>query len=223
MLGWAAVAIAGLALFAALGGGVYAASQAKIDGHAVRAGSMPGNRLIPGSVPGNRLRAGSIPAEKLAPGSVTGAQIDVATLAQVPSAVHAENADRAHEAARALRAEAAGNADRVNGHSAGCGAGTRQFAGACWQREANATARDAPAAAAYCAGQGGELPAALALAAFAEQPGIDLDVGDEWSGDIAGASGPDLYSVAVVSSEAEIDFELSTTSRKFRCVIPLVR
>jgi hypothetical protein len=218
--GWAAVAIACIALFVAFGGGVYAAT--KIDGHTIRAASLPGNRLIPGSVPGNRLRTGTIPADKLAPDSVTGAQVDVATLGQVPSAVHAANADSAREAARALSAESAANADRVNGFSAGCAAGTRQFAGACWQLTHSEAALEAPDAADSCADQGGELPAALALAAFSQQPGVVLAVGDEWSGEIGLPSGPDLYNVATVSSEAEVDFELSTEKRKFRCVIPLV-
>lgn len=220
-----ASAIAGLALFVALGGGVYAASEdrnRKLDGHKIRAGSLPGNRLIPGSVPGNRLRVGSIPASKLAPGSVTGAQVDVATLGQVPSAAHADNADRAGEAARALRAESAANAERVNGFGAGCAEGRRQFAGACWQLEHSATARNAPDAAAFCAQQGGELPAALALAAFAQQPGVVLAFEGEWSNDLTNASGPNGYAVLTVSSSAVIDAELSTESRKFRCVTPLV-
>ena len=218
--GSAALALACLALFVALGGGVYAAT--KIDGHTVRASSLPGNRLIPGSVPGNRLRTGSIPASKLAPGSVTGAQVDVATLGQVPSAVHATAADRAQEAARALRAEAAGNAERVNGFSAGCEEGTRQFAGACWQLEHSAAPLEAPDAAASCAQQGGELPAALALAAFAKQHDGVLAVGDEWSGDLSTFSGLDKYGVVTVSPESKLASVISTETRKFRCVIPLL-
>ncbi|MDX6622597.1 MAG: hypothetical protein QOE75_529 [Solirubrobacterales bacterium] len=215
-----ALAIACLALFVALGGGVYAAT--KIDGHSIRAASLPGNRLIPGSVPGNRLRTGTIPASKLAPGSVTGAQVDVATLGQVPSALHATSADGAREAARALSAESAANADRVNGFSAGCASGTRQFAGACWQLAHSEAALEAPAAAASCAAQGGELPAALALAAFSEQPGVVLAVGDEWSGDIPIISGTEIYGVATVSASSEVDSAPSTEKRKFRCVIPLL-
>jgi hypothetical protein len=214
--------IACVALFVALGGGVYAASQARIDGHAIRAGSLPGNRLAPGSVPGNRLRAGSIPASKLAPGSVTGAQIDVATLAQVPSAVHADGAGRAREATRATRAEVAASAERVNGFSAGCAAGSRQFAGACWQLEHSEKALDAPDAAASCATQGGELPSALALAAFAQQPGVALAVGDEWASGLTNFSGVDKYAVTTVSPEAQISSVASTSTRKFRCVTPLV-
>ena len=217
---WAALAIACVALFVALGGGVYAAT--KIDGHSIRAASMPGNRLIPGSVPGNRLRAGTIPASKLAPGSVTGAQIDVATLGQVPSAVHATNADGAREAARALSAEHAANAERVNGFSAGCATGSRQFAGACWQLAHSEAALEAPDAAASCASQGGELPAALALAAFSQQPGVALAVGDEWSSDLTNFSGIDKYAVTTVSPVGKVDSVVSTAYRKFRCVIPLL-
>lgn len=208
-------------IVAALGGSaVYAAT--KLDGHQIRTSSMPGNRVIPGSLPGNRLRPGTIPANRLAPGSVTGAQVNAATLGQVPSAVHADSADRALSATRATSAESAANAERVNGYQAGCAAGTRAFAGACWQIAHSETALDAPAAAASCAAQGGELPSALALAAFAQQPGVVLAVGDEWTSEIAVASGPDLYSVTTVSAEAEIDFALSTATRKFRCTIPLV-
>lgn len=220
--GTAALAIAFLALFVALGGGVYAASKAKIDGHTVRTSSLPGNRLVPGSLPGNRLRAGTIPAGKLAPDSVTGAQIDAATLGEVPSAAHAASAERAREADRAQSAANAANAERLNGFSAGCAAGTRLFAGACWQLEHSAEALEAPQAAAACATAGGELPAALALAAFAQQPGVTLAVGDEWSGDLTNFSGVDKYAVATVTLNGNVDSAGSTNTRKFRCVTPLV-
>lgn len=220
--GSAALAIACLALFIALGGGVYAASQAKIDGHTVRTSSLPGNRLVPGSLPGNRLRAGTIPAAKLAPGSVTGAQVDAATLGEVPSAAHAGAADRAREADRARTAESADNAERLNGFSAGCGAGTRPFAGACWQLEHSEEALDATEAAAVCAAAGGELPAALALIAFSQQPGVVIAVGNEWSGELMNYTSLDTYSVATVSPSQEISAASSTATRKFRCVLPLV-
>jgi hypothetical protein len=216
----AALAIACVALFVALGGSVYAGT--KIDGHQVRTGSLPGNRLVPGSVPGNRLREGTIPASRLAPGSITGAQVDAATLGQVPSAAHAESADSARQAGTARRADSAAEAEHLNGYNAGCAAGTRPFAGACWQTQSSGTALTAPQAAAACAEVGGELPAALALAAFAEVPGVVLAVGDEWSGDLTNASGVDAYSVFTVSAEGEIGFSISTATKKFRCVIPLV-
>ena len=215
-----ALLIAAVALVAALGGTVYAA--ARIDGHSIKAKSLPGNRLAVASVPGNRLKPGAIPGSRLAPGSITGAQIDAATLGQVPTAVHADNADTARDAETALNAVNAVNASKVNGYSAGCGAGTRAFAGACWQSDFSEAAVTAPAAALACANQGGELPDPLALAAFAQQPGIALAAGDEWTGDIPAISGLDVYGVATVSSSGQVNFAGSTATKKYRCVIPLL-
>jgi hypothetical protein len=215
-----ALAIACVALVAALGGTVYAA--AKIDGKTIRAKSLPGNRLALGSVPGNRLKPGAITGSVLAPGSVTGIQIDTATLGQVPSAVHADNADSARDAQTALNAVNAIDAIRVNGHGAGCKASARFFAGACWQNEASEAAVAAPAAALACATQGGELPGALALAAFSGQPGIVLAAGDEWTGDLTNASGLDAYAVFTVSAAGQLNFVASSSTKKYRCVIPLV-
>lgn len=215
-----ALVVAGLALMVALGGTVYAAG--KISGKTIKVKSLPGNRLAVGSVPGNRLKPGAIKGSQLAPGSITGIQIDASTLGQVPTAVHAETADSAHDAETALNAANAGNAKTVNGYEAGCKAGTRAFAGACWQIAASGSALNAPAAAAACASQGGELPDALSLAAFSQQPGIALAAGDEWSGDIPSYTSLDAYSVATVNSSAEVGSALSTATKKFRCVIPLL-
>jgi hypothetical protein len=215
-----ALAIACLALFAALGGSVYAAN--KINGKTIKAKTLPGNRLIVGSVPGNRLKASSVTGDKLAPGSITGAQINTATLGEVPTAVHADNADSASDAGTAFHAVNAEDARRVNGHTAGCKSTTRFFAGACWQTASSEAAVTAPAAALACATQGGELPSALSLAAFSQQPEIALAAGDEWSGDIPTFSGPDNYSVVTVSAGAQLNFVVSTLTRKYRCVIPLV-
>ncbi|HVQ60275.1 MAG TPA: hypothetical protein VMS60_15340 [Solirubrobacterales bacterium] len=215
-----ALAIAFIALFAALGGTVYAAK--KLDGHSVKVKSLPGNRLAMGSVPGNRLKPGAIPGNKIEPGSITGNQIDAATLGQVPSAVHADSADSAHDAETALVAANAHDAKTVNGHSAGCAAATRFFAGACWQVAASGTALSAPAAAMACASQGGELPEALELAAFSQQAGIVLAGGGEWSGDIPTISGLNVYGVATVSPSGQVNFVASTDTRQYRCVIPLV-
>ena len=225
-----ALLIACIALVAALGGSVYAAQ--KIDGRTIKVRSLPGNRVAPSSLPGNRLKAGtiagdrlklaSIPGDRLAPGSVGGAQIDPATLGQVPSASHADTAASAEDAKTALNAVNALDAVRVNGHSAGCKAPTRFFAGACWQTVGSEAAVAAPAAAVACATQGGELPDALSLVAFAQQPGISLAAGDEWTGDLTNVSGLDAYAVITVSAAAQVNFVGSTETRKYRCVIPLV-
>jgi hypothetical protein len=212
--------IAGLALVAALSGTVYAA--AKINGKTIKVKSIPGNRLALGSVPANRLKPGVIPAAQLPPGSVTGVQIDAATLGQVPSAVFAERSQSAQDAETALNAANAQNAKTVNGYGAGCKPGTRPFAGACWLAEQSSTALTAPAAAASCAAQNGELPDALSLVAFSQQPGVVVATGDEWSGDPTNISGPNTYAVLTVSDSGEIKSAASTATKKFRCVIPLV-
>jgi len=218
--GRVAVAIACLALFVALGGTVYAAKR--INGHSIKVKSLPGNRLIVRSVPGNRLRPGTIPGSRLARGSVTGAQVDASTLGRVPSAAHAASADSAASAGTAVHAVSAADAQRVNGYAAGCGAGTRHFAGACWQASHQPTAVAADAAARACADRGGELPEALALAAFALEPGVSLAEGGEWSGDIAAVSGEGAYAVTTVSPAGEIDYALSTVPTHYRCVFPLL-
>lgn len=215
-----ALIIAGLALLAAMGGTVYAAG--KISGRTIKVKSMPGNRLAIGSVPGNRLKPGTIKAPQLAPGAITGIHIDASTLGQVPSAVHAEQAQSAKDAETALHAVHAQSAKSLNGYEAGCKPGTRLFAGACWQADAHGTALNAPAAAGACASQGGELPDALSLAAFSQQPGVALDNGSEWTGDLTNVSGADLYAAVTVSSSGMVSSAVSTSTRKFRCVIPLV-
>ena len=140
----------------------------------------------------------------------------------MPSAAHAESAQSARSAETALSAVNALDADEVNGHSAGCAGGTRFFAGACWQTASSVAALTAAGAALACADQGGELPQALALAAFSQQPGIELAAGDEWTADIPVVSGPDLYAVVTVSAAGQINFVVSTSTKRYRCVIPLV-
>lgn len=215
-----ALLISLVALFVALGGTVYAAG--KISGKTIKVKSLPGNRLQPGSVPGNRLKPGAFEASRLQPNSIGGAQVDEQSLGPVPSAVHAETADSANDAQTALNAVNAVNAMTVNGHGAGCLPETRFFAGACWQSFPNATAATAPNAAIACAAAGGELPEALQLAAFSRQPGVSLDSGGEWSGDIPVISGPDAYAVITVSAGGVVDKTFQGESKKYRCVIPLV-
>jgi len=222
-----ALVVAGLALFVALGGTVYAAKKkARIDGKAVKVKSLPGNRVKLRSIPANRLKPGVFSTLSAQAGPITGAEIDELTLGQVPEAAHAASADTAQsatDAQTAVNAVNAVNAQTVNGHGVGCLPGTQQFAGACWQSFASETAVSAPAAATSCAVQGGTLPEALQLAAFSQQPGVTLDGGTEWAGDITSYTAPDLYSVSTVSSSGEVASTASTNTRKYRCVIPLLR
>lgn len=218
-----ALVVAVIALFVALGGSVYAAKKAKLDGRAIRTKSIPGNRLKPHSIAANRLMRGILDGGA-ASGPLTGADINELTLGQVPSATHADSADTAQsavDAQTALNAVNAVDAKTINGHSVGCLPGTRAFAGACWESSAN-TAVDAPTAARKCAVKGGALPEALQLAAFAEEPGVNLDSGDEWSGDLTTFSGPNAYGVVTVSASSVLDDDLSTETHAYRCIIPLL-
>jgi hypothetical protein len=222
-----ALIVAGLALFVALGGTVYAAKKARIDGKAIKVKSLPGNRLKLRSIPANRLKPSVLKGVLAAQsGPVTGAEIDELTLGQVPEAAHAISADTAQsavDAQTAVNAVNAINAQKVNGHEAGCLAGTQQFAGSCWQSFSSETAVSAPAAANACAVQGGALPEALQLAAFSQQPGVVLDNGKEWTSDLTNMTGPNEYAVVTVSSAGVVDFTVSTSAHKYRCVIPLLR
>jgi hypothetical protein len=223
-----ALAVSALALFIALGGTVYAAKKAKVDGRTVKVKSLPGNRLKLRSIPANRLKPGVLKAAGSGQNGalITGAEINELSLGQVPNAAHAETADNAKsavDAQTALNAVNAITAQSVNGHEAGCLPSTRAFAGACWQSSASETAVSAPAAANSCAVQGGELPEALELSAFASQPGVVLDSGTEWSSDLTNMTGPDEYAVVTVAASGTVDFKASTNPHKFRCVIPLLR
>jgi hypothetical protein len=217
-----ALLISLIALFVALGGTVYAAK--KMNGRAIKTKSLPGNRLKLRSVPANRLKPGVLNGARVST-PLTGADINELTLGQVPSAAHAERADvaqSASDAQTALNAVNAVNAQTVNGYEAGCLPGTLFFAGACWQSSTSVAAATAPLAAAECAAQGATLPDALQLAAFAKQAGVNLHEGDEWSSEIANLSGPALYSVVTISAVGELDHSLSTNTRHYRCMIPLL-
>lgn len=214
-----ALVLAGIALVAALSGTVYAGAKAKINGKAIKAKSLPGNRLALESVPGNRLKPGAIQGSQLAPGSITGIQIDTSTLGPVPLAARAQSAQDAETALNAVNAE---NARAVNGYKAGCKSGTEPFAGACWQLSPSTAALSAPAAASSCASEGGELPDALSLAAFSQRPGVTLATGDEWTSTIASFTSLNSYSVATISPSGEVGTAVSTATKRFRCVIPLL-
>lgn len=227
-----ALIVAALALFVALGGSVYAAKKTKkprINGKTIRAKSIPGNRLKPRSIPANRLKPNVLRQIAAAAGTdatapLTGVDINELTLGQVPSAAHAETADTAQsavDAQTALNAVNAVDAKTVNGHSVGCLPGTQPFAGACWE-SAPSSAVNAPTAARKCAARGATLPGALELAAFAEEPGVSLAGGDEWTSDLMNFSGPDAYGVVTVTVASVIDLDLSTATNAYRCVVPLV-
>jgi hypothetical protein len=218
----ASLVLAVVAVVLALCGTVYAGT--KISGTTIKVKSLPGNRLTLESLPGNRLK----------PGGVTGKQVDESTLGQVPSAKNADTAttarsadtaNTAHSANTANTATTAGtatNADAVDGHSAGCPAGTMPFAGACWETAARA-ATTQPLAAQVCTAAGGTLPDALDLRAFALTSGVTLASTDEWSSSINVVSGADNYTGVTVSQTGVVNLSAQTDPKGFRCVLPLLR
>lgn len=125
--------------------------------------------------------------------------------------------------------EGSGNISRVTNFKAGnlippqelCVSGQDVFAGACWQKSAH-SAETATGAAESCAAQGGELPEALALAAYAKETGVDLDKKGEWSSDITSFSGENVFAVITVGDEEgiEIDAAANSNTRSYRCVFP---
>jgi hypothetical protein len=96
--------IATLALFLALGGGAYAATQ------------LPKN-----SVGSKQLKKNSVTAAKIKNGAVTGAKVNLSSLGTVPSAVRSQtatNATHADTAASAGSATSAGDAKALGGKPA---------------------------------------------------------------------------------------------------------
>ena len=95
-----------VALFVALGGGAYAATQ------------VPAN-----SVGTKQLRNNAVTGVKIKNGSISGAKIEASSLPTVPSATHANSADRAATAStadsanRAGSADQAGNSEELNGYA----------------------------------------------------------------------------------------------------------
>jgi hypothetical protein len=214
-----ALLVACLALFVALGGTVLAAT--KIDGRTIKVKSLPGNRVAVASLPGNRLAPGTIPGDRLAPKSIKGDQIDITTLGQVPSADHATSADSARRADTATAADHAADATKINGRSVGCGEGEREFAGACWDVQANRTAVGLMEAASRCATEGGELPQGIGLRAFLQQPGVLIGVAGEWTDNV---TAPDTAHFGAMVLEANGSFVStdSNSARQYRCVTPLL-
>jgi hypothetical protein len=66
--------IAVIALFLALGGTVYAASN-KISGTQIKRKSLPGNRIKARSLTGAQIKARTLTGAKVKPGSLTGKQV----------------------------------------------------------------------------------------------------------------------------------------------------
>lgn len=74
--------IAVLALFLALGGSVYAASN-RISGTQIKPKSLPGNRIKARSLTGAQIKARTLTGAKIKPGSLTGKQVVGSSLSGV--------------------------------------------------------------------------------------------------------------------------------------------
>jgi hypothetical protein len=95
-----ATVVAYLALFVALGGSAMAAfvvsSNSQIGPNTIYGANKPtsaNDNIVDGSITGRDVKTGSIFGSRIADGSVLGADVDESSLAQVPSAHHAEDAD----------------------------------------------------------------------------------------------------------------------------------
>jgi hypothetical protein len=115
----AAMVVALLALFVALGGTVYAAST--INGKSVKKNTLPGNRVKTSSLPGNKLKKQTVAANRLKNETITGTQINEATLGKVPSAATADTATTALSASPPAygHINANGSIDSANSHNIG--------------------------------------------------------------------------------------------------------
>jgi hypothetical protein len=188
------MAISLIALFAALGGGAYAASG-KIDGKSIMVKSIPGNRLKTNSV--------------------TGKQVKESTLGQVPRAKEAKSAGSAVIALDAVTAE------KIIGHTLGCPDGTQPFLGGCWENSPRPTATVADANR-TCYFAGGTLPGPFELVSFANHSSLTSST-DEWTDTINTVTAPGVYTVVTVSKLGEIGEASASAAREYRCVVPLLR
>ena len=98
--------IATLALFIALGGGAYAATQLPKN-------SVGTKQLKKNSVTAAKIKNGAVSAVKIG-GTLSGAQIDVSSLGTVPKATQAVSATNAANAASATHANTATSATHAN-------------------------------------------------------------------------------------------------------------
>jgi hypothetical protein len=121
--------VALLALFIALGGSAYAASQ------------LPKN-----SVGTKQLKDGAVTTAKIKNGAVTGAKVDATTLGVVPSATNAEHATTADSANTAKSAGHATSADSANNATNANHATTAESANTATNADHATTAESANAA-----------------------------------------------------------------------------
>lgn len=104
--------IAYLALFVALGGSAYAATQLPKN-------SVGSKQIKRNAVTAAKIKNGAVSGAKIGADAVTGANVDESTLGRVPSATSAESATTAGHAATATNATSADEAKTLAGATAG--------------------------------------------------------------------------------------------------------
>lgn len=229
--------VATLALFIALGGTTFAATQ------------LHGSQIKRGTVTGKQIRAGSVPGGDLRRNSVTGRQVNEAKLGVVPRARKATSADQAARSDQAAKAEraiaadtaalaaravsadtatAATDAAALGGLSPSayldrCAPGTRAYAGVCIEVSAR-TSATWPTAARICGDAGGRLPELGELEGFRRQPGITLDGSEHTSTyiDVNGIDAGGEFTVGLNDNGGRSPgFIYGVSNANYRCVMPL--
>jgi hypothetical protein len=184
--------VATLALFLALCGGVVYAAG-KITGKDIKKNAISGKLVKNESLSGADIK--ELTGADIA--ELTGADIAEASLSGV-------------------------NAATVAGKTVGCPAGTRLYAGECWEEQSK-PGTTWSAAALECGARGGELPDATALYAFSQEPGITLG-GDEWTAELSSDPAVNTNLDAIKVNDAGlIRFAALTEAHNHRCVLSPIR
>ena len=219
-----ALVVAVIALFVALGGSVYAAKRARIDGKAIRAKSIPGNRLKPRSITADRLRPGVLSGQRSqrATDRRRHQRADPGPGAERnPRRLGRHRAERGRRADGAQRRQRRRCEDRQRSQRrlpARHPPLRRHLLGQLVEA-APSTLRprraNAPPAAARC-------PRRCSSPPSPKRPNVNLDPGDEWSSDIPVVSGSNAYATVTVSATSAIDKDISNHTHAYRCVFPLL-
>jgi len=230
--------MATIALFFALAGGSYAATQ-----------------LTTNSVGPTQLRKSAVTGRAIKDNSIKGADVDESSLAKVPSAKaadrattagtattaasaasaqHASTADTATSAgsaATATSAATAANAAALGGLAANayvlrCPAGTRALWGACLELDAHAPATPLDALA-DCSARGGRLPSWLELTWVSRQSDIVWAQGQgsmqyELTGESGNATNVQKTVLAIDRVGNKDNATADATTYRYRCVLAKV-
>lgn len=190
-----------IALVLALSGSAFAA---------LAKNSVGRRQLKSKAVTTGKLANNAVNGAKVANGSLTGADINVGALGTVPSAT---------------RADHAGNADAVGGHTASCPAGRILLRGVCFDSSPSGPASSLQAATDACASRGGWIPGPMELYSvrgvinLGTGVGTDYTYTDTYYGNTSGGS---YRTMAINGTGAlqEIDPE---SPARYVCAYALVR